>query len=62
MNEKVNEYDQHRSNWKRVHHTWGFWLFFYLMVLAVTYYIITADSAFASHKQMKQPSGNSRTL
>lgn len=48
----------HVPNWKRIHHTWIFWIFLLLMLAAITYYVISADFAFAPQNQPKQPAGN----
>lgn len=61
MEESVNEHNQHHSNWKRIHHSIGFWIFLLLMLVAIVYYIITVDFAFAPHQQIKPPPGNHRT-
>ena len=44
--------------WKRVHHTWWFWVFLILMLGGILYYVITVDFAFAPHKQKDQNSGS----
>lgn len=63
MDENVNEHNQqHRPYWKRIHHTVGFWIFLFLMMVAIVYYIMTVDFAFAPHQQAKPPAGNQRTL
>ena len=63
MDEKVNEHNQeHRSSWKRIHHSPGFWIFLFLMLVAIGYYIMTVDFAFAPHPQTTQPAGNHKTL
>ncbi len=63
MDENVNEHNQqHRPYWKRIHHTVGFWIFLFLMFVAIVYYIMTVDFAFAPHQQIKQPAVNSTTL
>jgi len=46
--------------WKRMHHTWGFWIFLFLMFVGIIYYIMSVDFAFAPHKQLKQPWGNNK--
>jgi flagellar biosynthesis/type III secretory pathway M-ring protein FliF/YscJ len=51
----------HRPHWKRIHHTWSFWIFLFLMFVAILYYIISIDFAFAPQQQVKQPSENNRT-
>ena len=62
MNENVNEHNQHHSYWKRIHHSFAFWIFLFLMFVAIIYYIFTIDFAFAPHRQMKPPAENHRTL
>ncbi len=37
----------HRRQWKRIHHTWSFWIFLFLMFAAILYYITSVDFAFA---------------
>jgi uncharacterized membrane protein len=61
MDQNVNEHNQHHSHWKRLHHSFGFWIFLGLMLVAIVYYIMTVDFAFAPHQQMNQPAGNHRT-
>jgi len=45
MNE--NEHNQHRPYWKRIHHSWIFWVFLFLMFAGIIYYIMSVDFAFA---------------
>jgi len=59
MNEK--EYNQHQEEtqnpivpqksrqprWKRIHHSWIFWIFLILMFAAIMYYVTSVDFAFA---------------
>ena len=52
---------EHKPYWKRAHHTWSFWIFLFLMLVAIVYYIMSVDFAFAPHKQLKQQSENNRT-
>jgi multidrug efflux pump subunit AcrB len=37
----------HMQRWKRIHHTWSFWVFLFLMFVAIMYYITSVDFAFA---------------
>ena len=37
----------HRQRWKRIHHTWSFWIFLFLMFVGILYYITSVDFAFA---------------
>jgi len=48
----------HKPYWKRMHHTWTFWVFLFLMFAGITYYIMSVDFAFAPRRQ---PSENNRT-
>lgn len=34
-------------HWKRIHHSWIFWIFLFLMGFAIFYYVVSADFAFA---------------
>ena len=51
----------HKFFWKRIHHSWIFWVFLFLMFLGIVYYIMSVDFAFAPHKQIKQQSENNST-
>jgi hypothetical protein len=62
MNENTNEHNQHRPYWKRLHHSFVFWIFLLLMFIAIVYFIMTVDFAFTPHQEMKQPPGNQRIL
>jgi len=55
-----NHHDD-KPYWKRMHHSWGFWIFLFLMFIGIIYYIMSVDFAFAPRKQLKQPSENYRT-
>jgi hypothetical protein len=59
MNE--NDHNHHRPYWKRIHHTWYFWVFLFLMFAGIIYYIMSVDFAFAPRKQLKPRSENNRT-
>ncbi len=37
--------------WKRIHHSWIFWVFLVLMCFAILYYITSVDFAFAPRPQ-----------
>lgn len=57
----ANGLHDHRPYWKRIHHTWSFWIFLFLMLAAIIYYVMSVDFAFVPHKQLKQPSENNIT-
>jgi hypothetical protein len=61
MNENEPNNHTHRPYWKRIHHTWSFWIFLLLMLVGILYYIISVDFAFAPHRQIMQSSENNRT-
>jgi hypothetical protein len=47
-----------RSNkpyWKGIHRTWGFWIFLFLMFVAIIYYIVSINFSLAPQTQLKQP-------
>ena len=43
----------HKPHWKRIHHTWSFWIFLVLMLTAIICYIMTVEFAFAPLIQPK---------
>ena len=45
---------EHKFHLKRIHHTLGFWIGVILIFVAITYYIVSVDFAFAPAKQSKQ--------
>ncbi|MCE5339500.1 MAG: hypothetical protein LLF92_00030 [Planctomycetaceae bacterium] len=72
---KGNEHDLHRQEeqdhnkkhhddkpyWKRIHHTWSFWIFLVLMLAAITYYALSDNLSLRPRIQPQQaPSENSR--
>jgi hypothetical protein len=48
----------HKPYWKRVHHTLIFWVFLFLMLVAIIYYAMTVDFSLAPHRQLKGPEKN----
>ena len=36
-----------QPRWKRFHHSWIFWIFLLLMLVAIMFYITSVDFAFA---------------
>ena len=51
----------HKPYWKRIHHTWSFWIFMILMFAGIMYYIMSVDFAFAPISYWKQQSVNKKT-
>lgn len=44
-----------RFHWRRIHHTWIFWIFLVLMLVGIMYYVVSVDFAFAPQTQIEQP-------
>jgi hypothetical protein len=40
--------------WKRMHRSFGFWITVFLMFIAIMYYILSVDFAYAPSTQSKQ--------
>lgn len=38
-----------RPSWKRVHHTWWFWVALFLMLAAMTIFVLSDNLAFLPH-------------
>jgi flagellar biosynthesis/type III secretory pathway M-ring protein FliF/YscJ len=56
-----NHHD-HKPYWKRIHHTWSFWVFLFLMLAAMIYYILSGNLSRRPYIQPQQtPSENSST-
>ena len=56
MNE--NDHNHHRPYWKRIHHTWSFWVFLFLMLAAIIYYMLSDNLSLRPRIQPQQaPSG-----
>jgi hypothetical protein len=41
--------------WKRVHHSWIFWVAVFLMLLAMITYVMTGDLFWGLRRSPKQP-------
>ena len=43
---------QHRRKprWKRIHHSWIFWVFLLLMFVAISYYVMSLNFAIAPRR------------
>jgi hypothetical protein len=39
----------HLPYWKRAHHDWRFWIGFFLMLAAITIYVMSDNLAFLPH-------------
>jgi hypothetical protein len=57
---KKNEENQQRPYWKRMHHSFIFWVFLILMFAGITYYIMSVNFAFAPQVQEMEHMENRR--
>jgi len=59
MNEAKHNHEHHEVHhhprWKRVHHSWIFWVAVFLMLLAMITYVITGDPFWGLRRQPKPP-------
>ena len=39
----ITVHHEHKPYWKRVHHTWSFWIFLFLMLAAMIYYMLSGN-------------------
>ena len=58
MNEARHDHEHHEAHshpprWKRVHHSWIFWLAMFLMQLATITHVTTGDLFWGLHRQPK---------
>jgi hypothetical protein len=37
----------YRFHWKRIHQSWTFWIFLFLMLVGITYYIVSVEFILA---------------
>jgi hypothetical protein len=45
--DQVLPQNKRQPRWKRIHHSWIFWIFLLLMFVAIMFYITSVDFAFA---------------
>jgi uncharacterized BrkB/YihY/UPF0761 family membrane protein len=45
---------EHKFHLKHIHHKWWFWIGVILIFVAIMYYVVSVDFAFAPRKQLKQ--------
>lgn len=57
----IKDFNNHKFNWKMVHHSWIFWVFLFLMLAGILFYIVSVDFGVMPNQQLKQPSENSIT-
>jgi flagellar biosynthesis/type III secretory pathway M-ring protein FliF/YscJ len=48
----IREPKEKIPRWRRLHHSWIFWIFLFLMVVAMLYYIMSVDFILALQRQM----------
>jgi hypothetical protein len=60
MNETKHDHEHHeahshRPRWKRVHHSWIFWVAVFLMLVAMITYVMTGDLFWGLRRQPNPP-------
>ena len=53
MIDQSRNHHKHKFHLKRIHHKWWFWIGMTLIFVAIMYYVVSVDFAFAPRKQMK---------
>jgi 4-amino-4-deoxy-L-arabinose transferase-like glycosyltransferase len=48
--DSIKDLHKHRFHWKRVHHSWTFWVFLFLMLVGILYYVMTVDFSSVPHR------------
>jgi len=51
--DRIMPEQSHKPRWKRIHHTWSFWIFLFLMFTAIIYYIVSINFSLAPQIQLK---------
>jgi hypothetical protein len=51
QNHSHEHHREHAPRWRRVHHSWIFWVAVFLMLLAIVTYIMTGDLFWALHQR-----------
>jgi hypothetical protein len=59
--DRIKYQHNHVPYWKRMHHTWSFLVFAVLMLVAITYYVMSVDFAYAPQKELNQSPENNMT-
>ncbi len=50
VNDSITTQPEHKPYWKRVHHSWIFWVFLFLTFASITFYIMSVNFAFVPQK------------
>ncbi len=53
--------NKHKFHLKHIHHKWWFWVGVILIFVAIMYYVVSVDFAFAPRKQTKQQTERTTT-
>jgi hypothetical protein len=53
--DSIKDFHEHRIHWKRIHHSWIFWVFLFIMLVGILYYVMTVDFSSVPHRQLKNP-------
>ena len=67
MNEARHDHEHHdahshRPRWKRVHHSWIFWVAVFLMLVAMITYVMTGDLFWGLRGQSSPSNARIRTI
>ena len=46
----IVQHGHHLPYWKRAHHDWRFWIGLFLMLAAITIYVMSDNLAFLPHR------------
>ena len=50
--DSIKDLHEHRFHWKRIHHSWIFWVFLILMLVGIVFYIMTVDFSSVPQRQL----------
>ena len=56
--DSIKDLHERRFHWKRIHHSWIFWIFLFLMLVGIIFYVMTVDFSFVPHRQLKEQEKN----
>jgi 4-amino-4-deoxy-L-arabinose transferase-like glycosyltransferase len=59
--DSIKDFHERRFHWKRIHHSWIFWVFLFLMLVGILFYVMTVDFSSVPQRQLKEQEKN-RTL
>jgi len=56
--DSIKDLHEHRFQWKRVHHSWIFWVFLFLMLVGILFYVMTVDFSSVPQRQLNEQGKN----